>query len=385
MAKHVLVVKAGGVESAIRQLKAQHQAERARHPNADRYLRDHLPEVAAKVAQCRTRARVARDRMRPNRYKVRLYGCHVEPWCFACVREAKHRRANQALERFQRCTPVGFEPRFGHIVQTAQLTEDGDGWGTQASRLVKDFSDTIWRVVSDFYGPGAGAFASYHHFGERGFGKIIPHIDLTINGYRLTDSGAQQTPTYPLQAGGYARWVKRTQDHAAARFLIDPDGVQTNLNIQSFVVGIPAYYGAILYQVRELVDVRKIADYDRPRQLIYWSSYRENRRERMTVQQFKDALAEYQSSVGAWGKMQARHLHRPYGHMADGKLKKTQQAMGGQLRDHRRNCPCSECSDWEVLFPGEDGEYEFDPWELNPEIPNFHADPIAADSLTSMG
>lgn len=363
--KHVLVVRAAGVQSAIRQLRGQHQAEVARHPDVSRYLRDRAPFLAAKVAQCGTKARVARDRAQADRYRVRLYGCHIEPWCTACVREALHRRAGKVLDRFYRCRPAAAEPRFAHIVQTAQLREeDGSGWGAYAAKDVAGFADVIWRTLRESYGSGIGAFLSYQAFGERAFGKTHPHIDLTINGWHLVDGQATRLQPYDLSGNGHARWVQRTRDHAGARFLIEPNSVQTNLKIQGFVDGPKAYRAALLYQLRELVDVRKMT-YDRPNGLVYWNSYRDNRRERMTLREFEEGLVEYQANVGAWGAMQSRHLHRAMGHMADAAIGKTTRAMGGETPDHRANCSCGECTDWELVQPDPDGRYDFDPWHEN--------------------
>src|SRR5688572_10974450 len=115
MGKYVRIVKAAGIPGAIQALKAEHRAEVARHPDVMRYLHDHQPNAYATVKECRSKARVARDRI-TDRYKVRLYGCHVEPWCTACEHEAKWRRVAKALERFQACTPGDKQPRFAHIV-----------------------------------------------------------------------------------------------------------------------------------------------------------------------------------------------------------------------------------------------------------------------------
>lgn len=363
MGKHVRVVNANSLQATIRTLKAEHQAERAKHPHAERYLRDYHPEIANKLAACRTKARVVPDELNGDRFRVRLYPCHVEPWCFACVNEAKHKRAQQALEKFQRCTPNGKQIRLGHIVQTAQLREDGTGWGLGASHRVKDFQQVIWKSTRDAYGPGIGIYASYQAFGERAFGKLHPHIDFTINGHTLDDDNhPQQTPFYDLTNGGHEKWVNRTREHVAARFLIDHSKIETNFKIQRFVTGIPAYYRAMLYQLREMVDVRKMS-YDRTNRLVYWANYKLNVRERMTVDQFQEGLNDYQIAVGTWGDQQCKRLHVPYGHLADRNITATEKAMGGKTPAHRRGCSCGECNEWgEPIFPDEDGNYDFDPW-----------------------
>lgn len=361
MGRHVAVVRGAGIRSAIFLLKSQHRVEAARHQDVLRYLQDHNPAVYAKVRQCRTQARVARDVVQSDRYKVRLYGCHVEPWCFACTNEAKWRRVAAALRTFQACTPAGQQPRFAHIVMTAPIFPDGAGWGRFARREIKAFRDVTWRVTKAAYGAGIGGLLSYQDFGETPFPKGHPHMDYTINGWTLVDGKPERTPTYDLKNGGHARWVKRVQEQVTARWLLPAAEGVTNLNIQGFVTGIPAYVRALAYQLRELVDVRKMT-YDRARQLVYWSSYRDNTRAKMTVQDFQQGLADYAGRLGSWGHRQATSLHVTAGHMARRAITKTSDAMGAVEPPHRRGCYCTECSEWEVIFPNEEGEYDFDPW-----------------------
>src|ERR1051326_9614195 len=105
MGKYVHIVKAGGVPAAIRALKADQRTLLNRHPDVLRYLQDHHPAAYEKVRSCRTKPRVAVENG-GDRYKVRLYGCHVEPWCIACENEAKWRPVARVLDRFHACPPT---------------------------------------------------------------------------------------------------------------------------------------------------------------------------------------------------------------------------------------------------------------------------------------
>ena len=369
MGKYVRIVGAAGIRSAIQSLKAAHRSEAQRHCDVLHYLRDHDPTVYAKVRACRTKARVARDRM-TGRYKVRLYGCHVEPWCIACEHEAKWRRVGKVLERFQACTPAGRQPRFAHIVMTAALREDGAGWGRFAKEDPKAFRELTWKVTKSAYGEGAGAYMTYQDFGERAFSKVHPHLDFTLNGWSLdADDRPVLTPTYSLKAGGSQRWMDAVRREVVARWLLPDDEAVSNLNIQAFITGAKPYARILAYQLRGLVDVRKMT-YERGRQLVYWSSYRDNTRARMTVQEFHDGLADYQRRLGPFGDHQAKTLHVGMGHLADRRLKTTAKQMGSVEPDHRRGCFCYACADWELLHPNEEGEY--DPWmpvnSLSPEL-----------------
>lgn len=360
MGKYVRVVGAAGISGAIHALKAEHRAEVQRHPDVLRYLRDHQASVYHKVQTCRSKARVARDRM-SGRYKVRLYGCHVEPWCIACEHEAKWRRVRKVLDRFQACTPAGRQPRFAHLVMTAPIFPDGKGWGRFAKENPKVFRELTWKVTKAAYGDGAGAYMTYQDFGERAFSKVHPHLDFTLNGWSLDANGRPTlTPSYSLK-DGRGPWLEGVRRDVVARWLLPDEEAVSMLNIQGFVVGAGAYARALAYQLRGLVDVRKMT-YDRSRQLVYWSSYRENTRARMTVQEFHDGLMDYQRRLGPFGDHQSKTLHVGVGHLADRRLKTTAKLMGSVELDHPHSCYCNECGDWELLHPDEQGEY--DPWSM---------------------
>jgi hypothetical protein len=376
MGKFVRVVKASGVPAAIRSLKADHRAEAARHPDVLRYLQDHNPDAYRKVAKCRSKARVAVENG-GDRYKVRLYGCHVEPWCIACEHEAKWRRVAQVLDRFQLCTPAGQQPRFAHIVVTAPIFPDGRGWGRFAKSDLKTMRDVIWSVTKWVYGAGIGAFTTYQDFGERAFTKTHPHLDFTLNGWMLQDGQPVQTPTYQLKSGGYDAWARQLRSEVLRRWLLPDEEAVSTMHVQSYVSGVKGYVRALAYQLRGLVDARKMT-YDRTRQVVYWSSYRDNTRVKMTVQEFHAGLDDYERRLGAFGKRQSKRLHVAVGHMADRALDATSEAMGAEERRHPRSCVCAKCGDWEVVWPDEEGDYAFDPW-AKPWEPGWPAIPQAED------
>ncbi|MCA1818507.1 MAG: hypothetical protein LC620_00380 [Halobacteriales archaeon] len=365
MSRHVAVVRAEGVNGAVRRLKAEHRGEMARHPHVMRFLHDHMPAIHAKVAACRNRPRVAQDVVRWDRYKVRLYGCHVEPWCVACTNEAKWRRVAAAIDAFHACTPAGKQPRFAHVVMTAPIFDDGKGWGRFARENLKAFRDITWKTTKAAFGPGIGGLLSYQDFGEKPFLKGHPHMDYTINGWTLEASEPTKTPEYTLKGGGHQKWVHRVQAAVAARWLLPPNEGTTNFRIQPFVTGVPEYVGVLAYQLRELVDVRKL-EYDRTRQLVYWKSYRDNTRTKLTVPEFFEGLRDYQRRLGEWGRHQAASLHVATGHMARRTIGITATAMGSEERNHRRGCHCGDCTEWELVTPQEDGTYDFDPWASTP-------------------
>lgn len=373
MSRYVRVVHGVGVRGAILSLKQQSQVEMNQHPDVLRYLADTRPETLARVRACGRKARVVAHEVKPDLYKVRLYGCKVQPWCTRCVNEAKHHRARDAMARFAKCKPATQEMRLAHVVQTAHFSVDSGGWGERASRDVDAFRRIVARVVQESFGSGYGAYFSYQDFGERAFGKRHPHLDFTINGWSLAADGrAELTRTYDTTHGGYNLWVQRTRQHAAAAFLLHDDYIGTNLKLQRWRTGYAAYYNAMLYQVRELVDVRKMT-YDRQRGLVWWNSYRDNSRERMTLSEFEEGLADYTTRLGAWGHHQARRLHVGMGHLADGRIPRTMKAMGGEAPSHRRNCQCAECQEWSPpLDADEDGDYNFDPWQDE----GIHAVPV---------
>lgn len=291
--------------------------------------------------------RFQEERAQPEYVKRIAVRCHRVPLCIACTRIATYRRVKKALDQFSMCTPKGQEMRLTHIVQTAPLTEDGQGWGRQASEDIGAFGKVVWDTLRESYGKdGLGAIMSYQDFGERAFNKRHPHMDLTLNGWMLQDGQPVQTPTYDLTGRGRERWDEIFVKHARA---VAIDAQRGSLDIGRTKIGHRAYYRILRYQMRELVDLTRI-EYDSQREVLWWEDYKTSHRERVPVPVFLEGMAEYQRRLGTWtNKGEHQLLHRRYGHIADKLRHRTAGTMGGQPIAHGEDCPCAECGDWDSI------------------------------------
>lgn len=330
-----------------RWLAAEKHRYRTVHRHEE-FLERYVPAVQDVVDRCSTRIkwwRCAQDR---RRYKWAPIGCHEVPWCVFCMKREEGRRVRAALDKFNRCTPKDEKPRFVHIVQTAPVYEDGTGVGIAASKDVTAFGGAVWKCLQGMYPDGIGALMSYQDFGERAFAKRHPHMDLTLNGWMLGEDGVAHTPRVELQGRGRTRWDELMVD---AYRELHPSAERGNVKVRAVRQGSKAYYSMLRYQMRELVDVRKM-HYKPTTDRIEWWSYHDNQREVMPVLDFLAGMAEYSARLGQWRpKDEAMQLHRTYGHMADRRLRKTQKAMGGQPLSHGADCPCAECGDWDRVYP----------------------------------
>lgn len=341
------VVYREGLPSLIREQQQRAVQEWAKYRPLQRFLQDHFTTQWAKIRHCGTGYyRTYENVMRPGRYKAVQASCHQLPFCILCVRVARYRRLMTAMDQFHRCTPKGEQPRFIHIVQTAPLTDDGEGWGMTASQDLKAFGGVVWRTLVDHFGDGIGAVMSYQDFGEQGFAKRHPHMDLTLNGWRLEDSQAVKTPRIDLTGSGRRRWDESFVKHAQS---VEIGARRGNLDVTGVRIGVQAYWKILQYQMRELVDLRKL-DYDRDKQLVYWKSYRDGQRQKMTAGDFVCGLYEYRNRLGVWGAKPSQNLHRRYGHLSKRTINQTQRKMDGVEQKHRKNCPCIQCSDWDRVF-----------------------------------
>lgn len=342
------IYKKEGVAAAIRERQATTRATRARFPTHARFIQDHFPGRWEKIERCRMHYRVYESQDRPGHYKIVAEQCHQVPYCILCMKAQEARRVHAALDKFHRCTPASKQPRFTHIVQTAPLTDDGQGWGVAAARDFATFAKIVWRTLNEMYPGNIGALLSYHDFGERAFKKSAPHIDLTLNGWSLQDGAPTRTPTYELRTGGYDSWQAAIVRNAS---VLDLEARPGNLKIAATTTGARNYYRVLRYQMRELVDFRKL-EYDRSRQLIWWHSYKDGARTRFPVLEFKARMAAYQWRLGQWpqGQDVGKEIHRAFGHLSKRSLRSTQKAFGGLPLPHGASCPCSECGDWERVF-----------------------------------
>jgi hypothetical protein len=247
----------------------------------------------------------------PGWYKVvPRQVCERIPYCIRCTKANTERRVWDTLNQYSRCTPAGQKLRFQHIVQTAPLTNDGEGWGLAASKDIAKFAAIVWGSLVEFHGPGIGAYMSYQDFGEQGFNKRHPHMDLTLNGWMLEDGKAVHTPRLELRGGGRAQWDDSIRARATV-FQVDARRGSPDFGVVK--VGVRQYYKILRYQVREMIDLRKLTYRTSP-EIIQWTGYKDQPPAAMTVDHFLDGLQEYQTRTKAWTRQ--AQLHRSFGHMA---------------------------------------------------------------------
>ena len=339
------VVKRQGIPAEENRRRSLVTQTWGRHRELQAFLGDHFPNEWRDIQRCGLRFKTYESRDRPGYYKLLPYSCHHVPLCINCTRMEAVRRVHSTLDNFNRCTPKGKQPVFVHIVQTAPIYADGGGWGNEASRDIPKFSKLVWQTLVEHYGEGIGCVMSYQDFGERCFAKRHPHLDLTLNGWSLTDGKPTRTPTIDLTGKGRKHWDDAITARAT-RFRVDAQ--RGNPDFTPPIEGNRAYYRVLKYQMRELVELRKLG-YSRSQGKVWWMSYKENRREPFTTQDFLAGLTEYQTRLGAWVKG-APSLHRAFGHLAKRSITKTQAAMEGAPIPHGTGCPCSQCGDWDRVF-----------------------------------
>lgn len=330
-----------------------HVAEWGRHRSLQRFLRDHAPLEWEAITRCRMSYKTLESTLHPGRYKIApAYACWRLPYCILCTRASTARRVHAAVDQLHRCTPRGQQPRFIGVVQTAPVYKDGGGWGIPASQHIGDFAAIVWETLQEFYGDGLGAIMSYQDFGEQEFAKRHPHWDLTLNGWRLGADGPEKTPLFDFAGGGRRRWDRQV----AVRALRLAESASRGSVHVLWREGIPAYRSLLWYKMREMVDLRKLREYDRDAQSLVWVGYASKRRPaprtRFKVLDFLAGLAEYRSRLKQWpeGEDEGMEIHRRYGHLAKRSIRKTQQAMNGEPLPHGVDCPCAECDDWERVF-----------------------------------
>jgi len=356
-----------GMAASIQEARAKVVQMWQPYRSLQHFLKDYLPDEWDAIQTCGQNI-VKEWEYAPDRdlKKVQLMHCNRIPWCIRCTRTDTHRRVANALQQFERCTPAGKQPRFIHIVQTAP-TGTGEGmtgqWGHLAAQDHKKFGRIMWSALQELYGDGIGAIMSYQDFGEKGPLKIHPHQDLTLNGWRLKNGKAAPTPRFPLTDGGRKRWDDVVSAHATA---FQVDASRGNVWIHNVVTGIPSYAKQFRYQMRQLVDLKKL-HYNRSDRILQWENYRDGTFTNFTVDMFFDALTDYQRRLGAFTSRKMfgkeaddesdhntqKRLHEAYGHMARTKIKATQKLMGGKATPHREDCSCNACGDWDRTFLAE--------------------------------
>lgn len=342
---------------SVQAMREQNRQDWRHYPTVLRYLEKFHPELRKKVGNCcMAPPKLYRTETRAGEFvKYGPKRCNIMPYCIPCVRARSAARVHGTFEKFQRCTPAGKPMRLRHIIQTAPIYHPGHpkyrdgapGWGVKASEDLTAFFQIVDKTLKEFFGDGIGWIGSYQDFGEQGFRKRHPHIDLTLNGWMLQDGEAVKTPTMDLKSKGRARWDEAIQERAMA---LDIEAGRGNVLFLPWKQGRREYYRVLKYQMREMVDLRKMV-YNGPKRTVYWRDYKTGRAgSAMLDLAFKEALQEYRTRLGAWQKG-GPELHRAYGHLNRKCLRKTQAIMGGAPTPHGRACPCSQCGDWDRVFP----------------------------------
>jgi hypothetical protein len=354
------VVDRAGLDTAIERLREGVKRRWEPYPDARAFLSDRLPQVWEEVRACRLQLmHTAENVDDPDQVKLWARRCGHEPWCLECTGYKHWRRVQRIQERWARCTPKGEEPRFSHLVVTAPIYDAPESWGLKASLNPKAFMDVIWRVLTDLYGEGLGAHMSYQDHGEAGLARRHPHIDLTLNGWTVKDGHVDELPYIghgsvvnweegPDPTGAsYTELVETVEKHANSLHL----GAQaTSVYVGPVIEGFSCYHKTLSYQVRELLDLKKLR-YDRAASLVGWESYKEPYETTwLPVRQWFLAFEEYCARLRVFNEESGRKLHYDYGHMAANRIRATQKATGGKPEPHREGCSCSRCGEWRRVF-----------------------------------
>lgn len=340
-------VRRDDVADLMRKKRAAVIKDWGHHRSLQRFLAEYFPSEWDRIKDCRLSYQEWEEPHNPGWYKVTpAIGsvCEKIPYCIQCTKANTERRVWETLNKYSRCTPNGRQLRFIHVVQTAPLTDDGQGWGLEASQNIPEFAKIVWESLEEFFGEGIGAYMSYQDFGEKGFNKRHPHMDLTLNGWKLdADGKPEHTRTVELREGGRRRWDEAIARRAAR---LRPNAQRGSAFFGRPTEGIRQYYKILRYQMREMIDLRKL-EFVASANVIRWVGYRDEPPAVMTVDHFLESLAEYRQRVKPTPRSQ---LHRSMGHMAKRSIGKTESLMGGHELDHDADCPCGECGDWHRVF-----------------------------------
>ncbi len=347
---HMARVKRAGVAANVNDRRNAIIKEWGKHRSLQQYLADRCPNEWAEIRECKTGYySVQEDNLQPGSHRVSAeQSCHQIPWCIMCVSDEESRRRRDTINLLHRCTPGNDEPLAGHFVLESMIrNDDGTGWGNQAANDLPRFFQATGELLEEIYGEGIGWKGSYQHFGERPFKKDNPHIDFTLNGWRLQDGKPVKVQRLNIRGKGGADDLMRIQKRVLSRHFNDVE-VTLPMHLGKFVP-LDRYHNALKYQLREMVDLRQIR-YSRQERKIWWIDYNTKRRLPYEIPEFEAGIAAYQIRYGQWGYEPEQELHRGMGHMAKGNAKKTQTSMGGKERQHPRNCACKHCGDWQRVF-----------------------------------
>lgn len=316
------------------------------HPTVRDLLRDHYPREWERITHCRS-SWIAKEHLtKPGEYRVTpRRACHLLPYCLLCVRAEEYRRAFDAYEALHRCTPAGEKPAVVHVVVTAPLTEEGEGWGESARKNHQGFGRIVAKSLEEIYRGQIGAILAYQDFGERPFHKSHPHMDGLVNGWVLREGKPAKLPRLDFESDGSA-WARQIITARAQAMRI---GAQAgNLNVSERVEDHGAIIKIARYAFREMVNLRQV-EYDRATQKVTWLGYK-GTAEEYSVKEWKGGFAEYMWRTGQWNDAgKAAYLKVRYGDLAGPRLRTTQRAMGGVAAPHDEFCPCQRCDNWKEV------------------------------------
>lgn len=344
--------KRAQLPTVIREKRLMVRKTWAKKPTIKRFLREHAPIQWNAIRTCSLEYRPFEDKMAPGVYKLLPISCHEIPWCIICTQRQDFFRTQAAMDRFSLCTAAKRPLLHAHAVQTAPIYDDGTGWGNDASRDLTSFFRIVWDTCREILGDGLGGTFSYHDLGEQSFAKRHPHIDFSLNGYRIQDGAADKLTDHPQghiydTAGpGYARWQATVAQLARDHW---PDAKTGNLKLQPVRDGPGALHKTLSYQLRTIIDFRK-AEYHPGKQLVAWSNYKTGAWTYLPVLRVLAGIAEQEARLGSWTKEGRELLHRSFGHMADRTFHTTAAQVGGTVLPHGIDCTCKDCRDWEEVI-----------------------------------
>lgn len=333
------------VRQEVRERIAARNAKWAISPTAAYWVEDYYPEVWDRVKGCRLVYTPAESLTRYDKWKlVSKSSCRKVPWCIPCSLAKGQERLGKALDKISRATPEGQRKRVVPWTLVAQVADDHTGVGMAASSDINRFARTVAYFLHQVYDAKAGELGwimSYQDFGERAFQKRHPHWHVTMNGYRWRDGTMTPIEQLNVRGQGHAR-ITAAWDNALRTFF--PGAKTGNLRAEQPAVGKGNYYGWVKYQVRELVDLRKVV-YQRANNRVVWIPYREGvKRADFTGQEFRAGLEEYRGRVRP---NEGNRVHRDCGYLEGGTLKKIAAAIGGEREAHdTASCPCDVCDEW---------------------------------------
>lgn len=334
-----------GVEAEIRKRVVAAWTHYAASPQVGAVVGDVWPQESALIWDCgRLRAdgyKVYKSKTAANKFRVAPFRCGRIPFCIPCTRADVQQRAREALDGFQLFTPKEQPMRLWHVVLTAPLTLDGQGWGSKACRDIPRFALVCRRFLQEVWGPGVGGVMSYQDFGETPFRKHHPHFDVIVNGYVLRDGMPVLLPRLDFAGSGGRR---RLDDlyRGVSQTLVDMTARAGDLDFRAVGDSGMSRRRVVGYSVREMVDLRKSVYEGDGR--VGWRDYEEDTVDWTDRRGFCLWFDEYQSRVN-----NGQRLHRWFGAMSTRDVRNPVVRAFGGSDPHPGDCGCNQCDDWERL------------------------------------